>query len=95
MRSRAAAVLLGLLALMAVFAPVIAPHDAGARFADSVDAPPTPIRIVADGALTWPYFHPWHLADRLEARYDEDAVHARAADVFRGRPAGERSRAIR
>ena len=61
---------------MAIFAPVIAPHDAGARFADSMDAPPTRIRIVADGALTWPYFHPSHLADRLEARYDEDRPRA-------------------
>ena len=72
MTSRAAAVLLGLVALAAVFAGVIAPHDANARFGDSVNAPPTPIRIVADGHLTRPYFHPWRLADRLETRYDED-----------------------
>lgn len=72
MRSRGAAILLGLLALGAVFAPVIAPHDPQARFADSVDAPPVRLRIVADGALTRPYFHPWRLANRLETRYDED-----------------------
>jgi len=71
-RSRAAAFLLGLLGLTALLAPVIAPHDASARFADSVDAPPTAIRIVADGALTWPYFHPWRLNNRLETTYDED-----------------------
>jgi peptide/nickel transport system permease protein len=72
-RSRAAAIVLALVAVAAVFAPAIAPHDANTRFADSVDAPPTPIHFVAGGALVRPYFHPWRLANRLETRYDEDA----------------------
>jgi peptide/nickel transport system permease protein len=71
-RSRVAAILLGLLALAAICAPAIAPHEATARFADSVNAPPTRIRFVADGALTRPYFHPSRLTDRLLGVYVED-----------------------
>ena len=69
---RLAAAILAAIAVMAIFAPVIAPHAPGVRFPDHPHAPPTRLRILHEGALRAPFFYPQHLANRLEERYDED-----------------------
>jgi peptide/nickel transport system permease protein len=73
MSRRLAAILLGLVALAAIAAPVVAPHGAAERFADAPDAPPSRIRLIgADGTWHPPFFHPSRLVSRLEGRYEED-----------------------
>jgi peptide/nickel transport system permease protein len=69
---RLAFLVLATIGLGALFAPVVAPHDPGARFRDHAHAPPTRIRLVHDGALRAPFFYPQRLADRLMERFEED-----------------------
>ena len=69
---RVAAAILAAIAVMAIFAPVIAPHAPGTRFPDHAHAPPTRLHILHEGALRAPFFYPQHLANRLEERYVED-----------------------
>jgi peptide/nickel transport system permease protein len=85
MRSRAAAILLGLMLLVAAAAPAIAPHDATARFIDSVNAPPSRVHFLDGGRPVRPYFHPWRLTDRLQARYEQDSSRRVPLTFFSGR----------
>lgn len=64
---------LGLIAALALSAPVLAPHDASAEFRDFLFAPPAKIRI-ADAAGGWhePFLYRLTLVSRLEQRYEED-----------------------
>ena len=66
--------LLGLIAAAALAAPVLAPHDSAAEFRGLLYAPPTLLHVV-DASGTWraPFIYRWHLASRLEQRYEEDA----------------------
>ncbi len=69
----AAAALLGLVVVVALAAPVLAPHDPGETFRGFLSAPPMrPHVVAADGSWRWPFVHPLKLASRLEQRYDED-----------------------
>ena len=77
---RAAAWLLAAIAAAAVLAPVVAPHDPNARFADHPHAPPTRLRVFHEGTPGAPFFYPQRLIDRLEERYVPD----------RGRPTAVR-----
>jgi peptide/nickel transport system permease protein len=73
MARRLAAVLLGLVALLAIAAPIVAPHDPSSRFADFPDAPPTRVRLfAADGQWCGLCFHPQRLVSRLERRFETD-----------------------
>ena len=66
------------LAVGAICAPVLAPHDPGAAFRDFLHAPPTPVRVVdEDGEWRAPFYYPLRLVNRLESRFEED----RAAPV--------------
>ena len=71
---RAALVLLVLMAVAAIAAPLVAPHDPSQRFADLPDAPPTRVRLfAADGSWCGLCFHPQRLVSRLERRFEVDA----------------------
>ena len=66
----AAAVALALVALVALAAPALAPHDPGDTYRAMLSAPPMrPHVIAADGSWRWPYVHPLKLVSRLEQRY--------------------------
>jgi len=70
---RAGVALVGIVALMAVLAPLLTPNQPGYRFPDRAYAPPMPIRIIGeDGRWRAPFVYPLRLADRLERRYEED-----------------------
>ena len=69
----AAAVALALVALVAVAAPELSPHDPGETFRGFLSAPPMrPHVIASDGAWHLPFVHPLRLANRLEQRYEVD-----------------------
>jgi peptide/nickel transport system permease protein len=73
MLRRTALVLLALVALTAIAAPLVAPHDPSQRFADLPDAPPTRVRLfAADGSWCGLCFHPQRLVSRLEQRFEAD-----------------------
>jgi peptide/nickel transport system permease protein len=70
---RAGIALVGVVALMAVLAPLLTPNLPGYRFPDRAYAPPMPIRVIGeDGRWRAPFVYPLRLADRLERRYEED-----------------------
>jgi peptide/nickel transport system permease protein len=84
---------IGLVALAAVAAPVLAPQAPSAQFADYTNAPPMRIRIVGpDGRWHAPFIHPLRLVDRLERHYVVDRAQRIPLEWFRGgrlvRPAG-------
>lgn len=59
-------------ALVALAAPVIAPHTSNQQFEDRAFAPPMRIRLF-DGGLHAPFVYPLALEDRLARRYREDS----------------------
>jgi peptide/nickel transport system permease protein len=65
---RRTALFLAALAAIAVFAPLLAPYDAGEAFREYLHAPP--MRPHLDGVS--PVVHPLVLADRLEQRFEPD-----------------------
>ncbi|RPJ69074.1 MAG: ABC transporter permease [Acidobacteria bacterium] len=70
---RAGAALLALIAVAALAAPVLAPHEPGEVFRDHAFAPPMPPRVVdAEGRWRGPFVYPVRLVNRLEQRYEED-----------------------
>lgn len=69
----AGATVLGLIALGALVAPLLAIHPPARQFPDFVHAPPMPVRIAdATGRLRAPFVYALRLEDRLERRYSED-----------------------
>jgi peptide/nickel transport system permease protein len=73
MLRRTALLLLALVALAAIAAPLVAPHDPSQRFANLPDAPPTRVRLfAADGSWCGLCFHPQRLVSRLERRFEPD-----------------------
>jgi peptide/nickel transport system permease protein len=82
---RAAIGLLVLLALAAVAAPLVAPHDPSERFADLPDAPPTRLRLFsAGGQWCGLCFHPQRLMSRLERRFESDTATTVPVRLFSG-----------
>ena len=64
---------LGLVAVVAVAAPVIAPNQPAEQFRDYLYAPPTRIHLVDDaGVLRAPFVYRLELVDQLERLYVED-----------------------
>jgi peptide/nickel transport system permease protein len=59
-------------ALVALAAPVVAPHTPREQFENRAYAPPTRIHWIHAGSLTAPYVHPLVLEDRLARRFRED-----------------------
>lgn len=57
---------------MALAAPWIAPHHSGDQFDDRSYAPPTRVRVFADGGLHAPFIHPLVLENRVQRTYRED-----------------------
>lgn len=75
--SRAAAVLLAAVALIAVAAPWLAPNPPDQRFDNRLYAPPTAVRLF-DNGLRAPFIYPQRLVNRLERRFEEDRAHPAA-----------------
>jgi peptide/nickel transport system permease protein len=67
---RAGLILLGLVLVVAVAAPWVAPNAPEHRFDTMLFAPPTPVRVL-DGGLRAPFIRPLRLVSRLERRYEE------------------------
>lgn len=81
----AAAVALALVALAALAAPVLAPHDPGETYRSVLSAPPMrPHFVAADGSWRSPYVHPLKLVSRLEQRYEENASREVPLEFFSG-----------
>ena len=67
---RAIVVLVGIVALAA---PLLAPHSADESFATLLNAPPTAPHVIDDsGSWHLPFIYPWVLANRLEQRFEQD-----------------------
>ena len=67
------AALLGLVALLAIGAPVVAPNPPATVFRDLSFAPPSGIYVFDEsGSITAPYTCPQRLVSRLERRYEDD-----------------------
>jgi len=82
---RAGIALVGLVALLAVAAPVLTPHRPDARFGDRAYAPPMAVHVIdAQGRWRAPFVYPVVLADRLERRYEEDRARPLTLSWFSG-----------
>ena len=69
---RIGAWLLGVTALVALAAPVVAPNAPSAQFEDRVYAPPSRVHLIGPHGLTAPFIHPIVLENRLDSLYRED-----------------------
>jgi peptide/nickel transport system permease protein len=71
--SRAGAAIVLSASVLAAAAPLVAPHDAGARFDRLLNAPPMMPHLRDDsGAWHAPFVYPWVLVNQLEQRYEQD-----------------------
>lgn len=80
--TRRAAVLIGVLTMIALIAPWAAPYDPEHAHREFLFAPPMPPRIVHDGGLRAPFVFPIALADRLSQRYEEDRARTQSLPWF-------------
>lgn len=70
------AILLGLLAAGAIFAPYLALYEPSTQFRDHLLAPPMTLHLRdAQGQWRGPFFYPLRIVDRLERRFAEDREH--------------------
>lgn len=67
--TRRTGLLLGLLALVAIAAPWLAPYEAFTTHRNYPSAPPMPLHIFDEGRLVEPFVRPVTLVDRLEQQY--------------------------
>jgi peptide/nickel transport system permease protein len=81
---RVAAAILGGIAMVAILAPVVAPHAPATRFPDHQHAPPTRLRVVHEGRLRAPFFYPQRLTNRLEERFEQDRAQPIVVQWFAG-----------
>jgi peptide/nickel transport system permease protein len=84
---RAGYIVLGLVAVLTLAAPVIAPNRPERGFRNLAFAPPSRIRVIDPaGRLVPPYTFPYQLVNRLERRYEEDRSRPQPIRFFhRGR----------
>ena len=80
--SRVGVALLGVTALVALLAPVLAPNPPDRQFRDFLLAPPMSVRVLDDGRLRAPFVYGLRLVDRLERRYEEDRSQPRSLRWF-------------
>lgn len=81
----AGAILIGVIAAAALFAPALAPHAIDEQFQTLLNAPPTRVRLVdAGGRLRAPFTYPWRRVSQLEQRYEEDRSRAVPLAWFAG-----------
>ncbi len=84
MRALGAAMLV-ILALAALLAPVLTPHDPSDRFVDRAYAPPMRLHVIGeDGAWHAPFVYPQRMANRLERRFEEDRTRRMSLSWFSG-----------
>jgi peptide/nickel transport system permease protein len=60
--------------VLAAAAPVLAPHDAGARFDALLNAPPMAPHVRDADGWHAPFVYRWVLVSRLEQRYEQDRL---------------------
>jgi hypothetical protein len=83
--TRAGLLLLGVVAILTVLAPVVAPNAPDTTFRDMPFAPPSRVRVFdSSGRLAAPYVYPHRLVSRLERRYEEDRTRPFTLRWFRG-----------
>jgi peptide/nickel transport system permease protein len=71
--NRAGLTIVLLAGLVAIAAPVLAPHAVDQRFPGLLNAPPTRPHVVDDaGVWRAPFVYRWRLVNRLEQRFEED-----------------------
>src|SRR5262249_54322742 len=65
--------MLGIMALGAILAPVLTPHEPDVGFDRLLNAHPTAIHIIdSNGRLRAPFVHPWIRVNQLEQQYTPD-----------------------
>jgi peptide/nickel transport system permease protein len=64
-------ILLGGVTLCLAAAPVLAPNDPAYPFAGKANAPPMPLRVMADGEVRRPFVYPVSVVAPLERRFEE------------------------
>jgi peptide/nickel transport system permease protein len=83
--TRRVALLLGVLVLLALFAPWMAPYNPETQHRAFLYAPPMPPRVIDNGALRAPFVYSIAMADRLSQRYAEDRSRPRPLPWFGSR----------
>jgi peptide/nickel transport system permease protein len=73
-----------MIAVLALLAPVLAPHRPGDQFADRAFAPPMRVHVRDASGLRAPFVYRQTLDDRLERRFHEDRSAARQLVWFTG-----------
>jgi peptide/nickel transport system permease protein len=81
MTSRAA-MLLGVLAMLALLGPLCAPYDPVVAHRAFLFAPPMPPRVIGAAGLQAPFVYPVILADRLSQTYEEDRARTQPLPWF-------------
>ena len=77
--------ILGIVALVAIAAPAIAPHAADQQFRLHLYAPPMQVRVIDDaGQLRAPFVYPLQLTNRLDRSSVEDRSRRQALVWFSG-----------
>jgi peptide/nickel transport system permease protein len=70
-------------ALLAIAAPIVAPHGGDENFVGLLNAPPTQIHFRDDsGGWRAPFIYPWRRVSQLEQRYEEDRTRPVALEWF-------------
>lgn len=69
---RIGAALLSVIGMLAVLAPVLAPHPPERQYAGFAYAPPMIPRVLHEGALRAPFYYPLVLQNRLERQFAPD-----------------------
>lgn len=81
----AGVVILGVVLVVAIAAPAIAPNPAGEQFRDHLYAPPMRVHLFDDdGQLHAPFVYPLRLVDRLERSFVEDRSRRQSLRWFSG-----------
>ena len=71
---RVGMLLLGVIVVIALAAPILAPHDPNQLFADQAYAPPMRVRLRDANGFRAPFMYRLVLEDRLSRRYREDTA---------------------
>jgi peptide/nickel transport system permease protein len=80
--TRRIAFLLGVLVIVAIAGPWLAPYDPELSHRDFLNAPPTPPRVIHAGSLHAPFVYPIAMVDRLRQQYEEDRARPRPLPWF-------------
>jgi peptide/nickel transport system permease protein len=82
--TRRISLLLGVLTVVAVVAPWLAPYNPETQYRNFLYAPPMRPHLIHDGGLRAPFVYPIEMGDRLSQRYTEDRRRPRPLPWFGG-----------